>query len=190
MSRQIPKYFPFKPSDIQVLAPMKKSAVGTYELNVSLQEALNPGREGLDCGATLFKKGDRVMQTRNNYNKGVFNGDVGTIINVDTDEGELTVDFQGAQVIYQTVELNELVLAYACTVHKSQGSEYPVVVMPVMTAHYIMLKKNLLYTGFTRAKKLLILIGQKKALYMGVKTEDTETRNTRLTARIRSSFEG
>ena len=126
------------------------------------------------------------MQIRNNYDKEVFNGDIGTITRVDLEERELTVDFDGRDVVYDVTELDELVLSYATTIHKSQGSEYPIVVMPVTMSHFVMLQRNLLYTGVTRAKKILVLIGEKRAVSYAIKNETTTARNTKLAERIQN----
>ncbi|MBQ4364409.1 MAG: ATP-dependent RecD-like DNA helicase, partial [Oscillospiraceae bacterium] len=161
---RLPKFYGLSPTDIQVLTPMQRGDVGAQNLNTLLQEKINPGNIGLKRGGTLYKPNDKVMQIRNNYDKEVFNGDIGVVAQVDTEERTLIVIFDGRPVGYEIDELDELVLAYAVTVHKSQGSEYPVVVMPVFTSHYVMLQQNLLYTGVTRAKKGLVLVGQKKAI--------------------------
>ncbi len=142
--------------DIQVLTPMQRGAVGAANLNQVLQAALNADAAGLRRGGTDYRLHDKVMQIRNNYDKEVFNGDIGTVCRVNTEDRELTVSFDGREVLYDVTELDELVLAYAATVHKSQGSEYPIVVMPVLMTHYVMLQRNLVYTGVTRAKKLMV----------------------------------
>jgi len=131
---------------------------------------------------------DKVMQQRNNYDKEVFNGDIGIIVNVDTEENELTVDFDGRHITYDVTELDELTLAYATTIHKAQGSEYPIVVMPFTMSHYVMLQRNLLYTGVTRAKKILVLIGEKKAIAYATRNETTTSRNTKLAERIANGW--
>ena len=128
---------------------------------------------------------DKVMQIRNDYDKEVYNGDIGFISSVDMEERELTVNFEGREVKYDVTELDELVLAYACTIHKSQGSEYPIVVMPFMMTHYIMLQRNLLYTGVTRAKKILVLVGEKKAVSLAIRNNKAVERNTRLCERLK-----
>ena len=174
-----------KPEDIQVLTPMKRGAVGSVNLNQRLQAALNPEGLSLKRAGIDYRVDDKVMQIRNNYEKSVFNGDIGFISAVNVDDGELIVNFDGRKVIYDITELDELVLAYAITIHKSQGSEFPYVVMPLMMSHYIMLQRNLLYTGVTRAKKGLILVGEKKAVFIAVKNNKIETRNTRLIERLR-----
>ena len=173
-----------KAEDIQVLAPMRKGAVGTMILNQRLQETLNPQNQGLKRGATEFRKGDKVMQIRNNYEKAVFNGDIGFISSMNEEGSALTVLFEDRSVLYDSSELDELVLAYAITIHKSQGSEFPYVVMPLMKSHYVMLQRNLLYTGVTRAKKGLIIVGDSKAIFIAVKNNKIVERNTRLTERL------
>ena len=155
--------------DIQVLTPMQRGAVGAANLNQVLQAALNADAAGLRRGGTDYRLHDKVMQIRNNYDKEVFNGDIGTVCRVNTEDRELTVSFDGREVLYDVTELDELVLAYAATVHKSQGSEYPIVVMPVLMTHYVMLQRNLVYTGVTRAKKLMVMIGSTKALALAVR---------------------
>ena len=136
-------------------------------------------------GGTEYRLHDKVMQLKNNYDKGVFNGDIGIISAVDTEERELTVDFDIGQVVYDITELDELTLAYATTIHKAQGSEYPVVVMPILMTHFVMLQRNLIYTGITRAKKLLVLIGSRKALSYAIRNNNVLSRNTRLAERLR-----
>ena len=130
------------------------------------------------------------MQIRNDYDKEVFNGDIGTVSNVDMEERELTVNFDGREVAYDVSELDELSLAYATTIHKAQGSEYPIVVMPFTMSHFVMLQRNLLYTGVTRAKKILVLIGEKKAVWYAIKNETTSDRNTKLAERLRETEKG
>lgn len=186
IKNRLPKYYGLDATDIQVLTPMQRGDVGAQNLNALLQENINPGNSGLKRGGTLYKVNDKVMQIRNNYDKEVFNGDIGVVANVDTEERTLTVIFDGRPVGYEIDELDELVLAYAVTVHKSQGSEYPVVVMPVFTSHYVMLQRNLLYTGVTRAKKGLVLVGQKKAVGMAVRNMTVNKRNTMLDVRLKA----
>ena len=169
---------------MQVLVPMKNGACGTQSLNVLLQNALNPDGAFVQSGQYKYRKGDKVMQIKNNYDKNVFNGDVGTVVDVNADERILSVVFDKEVVSYEGGDINELVLSYACTIHKSQGSEYPVVVMPLMMSHYIMLQRNLVYTGITRAKKICILIGDTKALRMAVHNQVVTERNTRLKERL------
>lgn len=172
--------------DIQVLAPMQRGIVGAANLNQVLQEAMNPAGPSLRRGGTCYRVRDKVMQIRNDYDKEVFNGDIGNIVKVDLEERELTVNFDGREVAYDVTELDELVLAYATTIHKAQGSEYPIVVMPFSMSHFVMLQRNLLYTGVTRAKKILVLIGEKKAVFYAIKNEKTTQRNTRLAQRLRN----
>jgi exodeoxyribonuclease V alpha subunit len=172
--------------DIQVLAPMHKGEVGTLNLNGLLQERLNPRGTELRRGTTAFRVGDRVLQMRNNYEKEVFNGDLGWIRRIDEEEGEVVVEFEGRPVRYAYEEMDELLLAYAISVHKSQGSEYPAVIMPVVTQHYVLLQRNLLYTALTRARKLAVLIGGKRALGLALKNVDSGRRFTRLEERLRA----
>ncbi len=186
---KLPRYYGVPGTEIQVLTPMQRGAAGASSLNALLQEAVNPGGEGLRRGGVLYRARDRVMQIRNNYEKEVFNGDVGTVTAVDIEERTLTADFDGRSVSYDVSELDELVLAYAATIHKSQGSEYPVVVMPLLMSHYVMLQRNLVYTGVTRAKKALVLVGTKKALSLAVRTVTVTGRNTLLAQRLRKTDE-
>ncbi|MBL3673964.1 ATP-dependent RecD-like DNA helicase [Paracoccus sp. KCTC 42845] len=171
VSRRIPRRFGFDPiKDIQVLCPMNRGGVGARSLNIELQKALNPaGDKKIERFGWTFAPGDKVMQIENDYDKEVYNGDIGTIEDVDADEGEVAVDFDGRTVVFAFGELDTLVPAYAATIHKSQGSEYPAVVIPVMTQHYTMLQRNLLYTGVTRGRKLVVLVGQKRAVTIAVK---------------------
>lgn len=174
-----------KPEDIQILTPMRRGAVGSMNLNLRLQAAVNPEGAALKRAGVEYRVRDRVMQIRNNYEKSVFNGDIGIISFVNSEGSELAVNFDGRNVIYDISELDELVLAYATTIHKSQGSEFPYVVMPLMMSHYMMLQRNLLYTGVTRAKKGLFLIGEKQAIYIAVNNNKIEARNTRLADRLK-----
>ena len=181
---RIPNSFGFKCEDIQVLAPMRRGVVGTETLNEKLQERLNKEIKGLKFINTVFKKGDKVMQIKNDYDKGVFNGDVGTVSWVDPDEREMGVLFGDVMIQYKGQEMEDIVLSYATTIHKSQGSEYPVVIVPVMSSHSIMLQRNLIYTAITRAKKLCIMIGEKKALAYAVRNYTIAKRNTNLKSRL------
>lgn len=185
---RLPKHYKMKPTDIQVLTPMQRGVVGASSLNAALQDALNPGNECLRRSGIAFRKSDKVMQIRNNYDKEVFNGDIGIITDINMEDRELTVDFDGRAVPYDVTELDELVLAYAITIHKAQGSEYNTVVMPILMTHYVMLQRNLIYTGITRAKKLLIMIGSKKALYYAVNHITVTKRNTKLCERLSASL--
>lgn len=177
-----------KPEDIQVLIPMRRGSVGSANLNIRLQAAFNPEGLALKRAGIEYRVNDRVMQIRNNYEKSVFNGDIGVIFSVNAEDNELSVNFDERLVIYDISELDELVLAYATTIHKSQGSEFPYVVMPIMISHYMMLQRNLLYTGVTRAKKGLFLVGEKKAIYIAVKNNKIEARNTKLSERLRKEI--
>ena len=181
---KLPKYYRIPSGEIQVLTPMQRGVVGASNLNQLLQESINPGQDGLRRGGYLFRARDKVMQIRNNYEKEVFNGDIGTVDRVDLEDHTLTVRFDDRLVEYDATELDELVLAYATTIHKAQGSEYPVVVMPVLMTHYVMLQRNLLYTGITRAKKGLVLVGTKKAIAHAVRTVTVTRRNTKLSDRL------
>ena len=181
----LPRYYHVDPlQDIQVLTPMQRGECGAVNLNQVLQEAMNPSKIFLRRGGTQYRLKDKVMQIRNDYDKEVFNGDIGTITKVDMEERELTVLFDEREIIYDVTELDELTLAYAVTIHKSQGSEYPIVVMPFTMSHFVMLQRNLLYTGVTRAKKILVLVGEKKAVYYAIKNETTTGRNTMLARRL------
>lgn len=184
VKNRLARYYRTPAREIQVLTPMQRGAVGAVNLNQALQEAINPGNMGLRRGGYLFKPQDKVMQIRNNYDKEVFNGDIGVIESVNQEEGSLMADFDGRLVTYEVSELDELVLAYAATIHKSQGSEYPIVVMPVLMNHYIMLQRNLIYTGVTRAKKILVIVGTKKALAYAVHNVTVHRRNTLLKERL------
>src|SRR5512135_588467 len=168
---RIPKRFGLDPiRDIQVLCPMNRGGVGARSLNIELQAVLNPaGDRKVERFGWTFAPCDKVMQVENDYEKEVYNGDIGMIDNVDPDSGELVVSFDGRPVTYGFGELDMLVPAYAATIHKSQGSEYPAVIIPVLTQHYAMLQRNLLYTGVTRGKKLVVLVGQKKAIAIAVR---------------------
>jgi exodeoxyribonuclease V alpha subunit len=177
--------------DIQVLTPMHKGEVGTSALNQLLQERLNPKRgPEIKRGYATFRKGDRVLQLRNNYDKEVFNGDLGWVADIDPEEGALAVDFDGNLVAYDATELDDLTLAYAVSVHKSQGCEYPAIVVPVVTQHYVLLMRNLLYTALTRARRLAVFIGSEKALAIGIENTTSGQRNTHLRHRIHSIFSG
>ncbi|HBA47532.1 MAG TPA: ATP-dependent RecD-like DNA helicase, partial [Lachnospiraceae bacterium] len=169
---------------IQVLTPMQRGVVGATNLNLVLQEAVNPQGEGLRRSGFVFRAGDKVMQIKNNYDKEVFNGDIGIIDSVDLTERTLAVNFDNRKIVYDSTELDELVHAYATTIHKAQGSEYPIVVMPVLMNHYVMLQRNLVYTGITRAKKILVMVGTKKALAYAVRNVTVTRRNTMLTERL------
>ena len=182
VANRIPRRFCFDPiKDIQVLCPMNRGGVGARSLNIELQAALNPaGAKKVERFGWIFAPGDKVMQIANDYEKDIYNGDIGMIEDVDVDEEELAVDFEGRMVAFAFGELDTLVPAYAATIHKSQGSEYPAVVIPVMTQHYAMLQRNLIYTGITRGKKLVVLLGQKKAVAIAVKNVSGRQRWSKL----------
>jgi len=178
---RIPERFGFDAMrEVQVLTPMHRGLTGAQNLNAELQAALNPGGVEIRHGDHLFRVGDKVMQTRNDYDKEVFNGDMGEITAYDADAGLVAIAFDEREVIYERKELDALALGYAITVHKSQGSEYPAVVLPITTQHAIMLQRNLIYTAITRARKLLILIGTEKAISMAVQNMKPDQRYTRL----------
>jgi len=186
VARRLPAKFGFdRFADIQVLTPMYKGDAGATRLNAMLQQALNPG--GKRMGDLRFREGDKVMQLRNNYDKMVFNGDIGRVVECDVEEGKLVVDF-GLRVEYDRSELDEITLAYAVTVHKSQGSEFPCIVMPVLTQHYIMLFRKLLYTAVTRAKKLVVLVGSRRAVGIAVRNVRTDRRYSALSRRLREAI--
>jgi exodeoxyribonuclease V alpha subunit len=177
VSKKIPARFGYDPKkDIQVLVPMRKGPCGIDVLNRELQAILTPTQSH----AHYYRIGDKVMQLRNNYTKEVFNGDIGIVTSIDTVEGNLCITFDDKEVVYNFSELDELVLAYAVSIHKYQGSECPCIVMPVHTAHFKLLTKNLIYTGVTRGKKLVVVVGTKKALAIAVKNEDVQLRYTGL----------
>lgn len=183
--KRIPQKFGLdSPDDVQVLSPMHKGIIGVGNLNHELQALLNPDGKHIAKGARRFRVNDRVMQVKNNYEKEVYNGDVGRIVGVDEEEGVITVRYEGRLVNYTYSELDELVLAYAISVHKSQGSEYPAVIIPVVPQHYVMLQRNLLYTGITRGKRLVVLVGSKKAVYMAIKNDRVQLRYSNLQKRM------
>lgn len=188
VKERLPRAYRESPDRIQVLTPMQRGVVGAANLNLLLQQALNPSGPSLGRGGYTYRQGDRVMQLRNNYAKEVFNGDLGYIREVDTEDRMLTVDFDGKKVEYDVTELDELTLAYATTIHKAQGSEYPIVVMPVLMTHFVMLQRNLIYTGITRAKKICVLIGATKALAYAVRNVSVLKRNTSLRERLNPSL--
>jgi exodeoxyribonuclease V alpha subunit len=187
MRNRIPRRFGLDPlDDIQVLTPMHKGVVGATNLNRRLQETLNPGEGGVARADRVFRVNDKVMQIRNNYDKDVFNGDIGRITAISTEEKVLTVLIDGREVVYDFSELDEIVHAYAVSVHKSQGSEYPAVIFPVLTQHYILLQRNLIYTAVTRARRLAVIVGTRKALAIGVKNMRTDRRYTLLRERLQA----
>ncbi len=181
---RIPSRFGYDTKDIQVLTPMNRGVIGTSNLNYELQSHLNPNELFMTYGSRVFKLGDKVMQISNNYEKDVFNGDIGWVSKIDKEGYQIEIDHDGRKVVYERSELDEITLAYAVSVHKSQGSEYPVVIIPVMTQHYILLQRNLIYTAITRAKKLAVLIGTKKALAIAIRNNKVERRYARLRQRL------
>ena len=182
VSSRIPRRFGFDPArDVQVLCPMNRGVLGARNLNHELQKVLNPNPPAaVERFGWRFSPGDRVMETQNDYERDVFNGDLGTVARIDDEEGAIVVDFDGREVSYPFAELDTLLPAFATTIHKSQGSEYPAVVIPVVTQHYAMLVRNLLYTGVTRGKNLVVLIAQKKALAISLRSRQTKRRWTKL----------
>ena len=189
VQHKLSRYYRTPSSQIQVLTPMQKGVVGATNLNLALQEALNPQGDGLRRSGFIFRRDDKVMQIRNNYDKEVFNGDIGIIESVDLQNRTLKVNFDQHVVEYESSELDELVHAYATTIHKAQGSEYPIVVMPVLMNHYVMLQRNLIYTGITRAKKILVMVGTRKALACAVRNVTVHRRNTLLKERLQQSMD-
>ena len=182
---RIPTKFGFDPvDDIQILTPMHRGTVGAGNLNMELQKLLNPVEDGVIRGNRNFRVNDKVMQIKNNYDKEVFNGDIGRVKRIDQENQEVVISFDGRDIPYDYTDLDEIVLAYAVSVHKSQGSEYPAVVIPILTQHYILLQRNLIYTGVTRGRKLVIIVGTKKALTIGVKNDKTQKRYTYLRQRL------
>ena len=186
VTERIPRRFGLDPvDDIQVLTPMNRGGLGARSLNVELQERLNPnGQPRITRFGWTYAPGDKVIQTVNNYDKEVFNGDIGRITQIDEDEGLILAAYDGRQVEYEAGELDEVSLAYATTVHKSQGSEYPAVVIPLSNQHYTLLERNLLYTAVTRGRRLVVLIAENKALGMAVKRTGSVQRLTRLRQRL------
>jgi exodeoxyribonuclease V alpha subunit len=188
---RIPERYRMDPvRDVQVLTPMHKGEAGTISLNAMLQQALNPlSGSAVKNGRTLFKPGDKVLMLRNNYDKEVFNGDLGRVLETDPSEGSLLVDFDGNAVVMDPPDLDDLSLAYAISVHKSQGSEYPAVVLPVLTQHYVLLQRNLLYTALTRARKLAVIVGGVKALRIGLANVTAGARRTGLARKLAAMIE-
>ena len=189
VSNRIPRRFGLTPGEIQVLSPMHRGEVGVGNLNLLLQNALNPPADDKPqrtVGGRVFRLGDRVIQMRNNYSKEVYNGDLGTICALDLEEQTVTVDFEGRPVVYDFLEMDEMVHAYAISVHKAQGSEFPAVVVPVLTQHYMMLQRNLLYTAVTRAKRLVVLVGTPRAIAIAVRNDRVAQRYSGLVERLRA----
>lgn len=188
---EIPEKFGFDPvKDIQVLTPMHKGDVGASSLNRELQTALNPQQEYIISNARKYSVNDKVMQIKNNYDKDVFNGDAGKISEINKATGEVTVDYDGRFITYEFSELDELVLSYAITIHKSQGNEYPAVVIPISTQHFIMLQRNLIYTAITRGKKLVVVVGSKNAMKIAIENNKISQRYTKLSERLKTMASG
>ncbi|OPY89222.1 MAG: ATP-dependent RecD-like DNA helicase [Syntrophus sp. PtaU1.Bin208] len=186
VTERIPQRFGLDPlEDIQVLTPMHRGLVGAANLNSVLQKALNPGEEGLQRGGRFYRVGDKVMQISNNYDREVYNGDIGRIVRLDSELQEATLTFDGREVVYDYADLEEIVPSYAVSVHKSQGAEYPAVVLPLLMQHYLLLQRNLLYTAVTRGKKLVVIVGTKKALAIAVRNDKTRQRFSLLSQRLR-----
>ncbi len=185
ITRRIPQRFKLNPiTDLQLLTPMRRFQLGADNLNLLLQEKLNPSNQGLTRFGQTFREGDKVMQLRNNYDKEVFNGDIGIVNSVNLEDEKLTVNFDGEFVEYDITELDELSLAYASTIHKSQGCEHPAVVIVLATQHFKLLQRNLVYTAITRGKKLVCIIGSRKAMYIAIKNNETLLRRTGLKKRL------
>ena len=186
--RKIPERFNFDPLDeIQVLTPMHKGLAGTLNLNHVLQKRLNPNKIMIETMGNTFKLGDKIMHLKNNYQKEVFNGDIGTIYDIDKKAQMLSVNYYGRIVDYDFSEMDEISLAYAISVHKSQGSEYPAVIIPIMMQHFVLLQRNLLYTAITRGRKLVVIIGSKKALLTALENDSPQRRLSRLADRLVAS---
>jgi exodeoxyribonuclease V alpha subunit len=185
---RIPRKWKLDPRrDIQVLCPMNRGSLGTVQMNRILQDSLNPKRNGdpvVEKFGWEFRVRDKVIQTRNNYDKEVFNGDIGEVLKIDDFEREVVIGFDGRDVVYDFNELDEVSLAYAITIHKSQGSEFPVIVMPLAMQHFLLLQRNLVYTGITRGRRLVVLVGQKKALQTAVRNASAVRRFTALEKRL------
>ena len=184
---RLPKAYGVKPQDIQVLTPMKKNNVGVINLNTELQKCLNPPsptKKDLKHGTLVYREGDKVIQNENDYDKGVFNGESGTIVSIIPEMKTVSIDFDGKIVNYDFNEMDEVILAYAMTIHKSQGSEYPIVVIPITDANKIMMQRNLIYTAITRAKHVCVLIGSKRMMRLGIARVPVERRKTTLKERL------
>lgn len=185
VEERIPQEFKFDPvDDIQVLTPMHKGIVGAENLNRALQQTLNPREEGVTRGDRTYRVNDKVMQIRNNYDKDIYNGDIGRITEIDSVRREILVNFDSREVSYDFSDLDEIIMAYAVSVHKSQGSEYPAVVIPILTQHYMLLQRNLIYTAVTRGRDLVVMVGTSKALAIAVKNDKTQKRFTYLRHRL------
>src|SRR6185295_6198470 len=185
VAERIPASFGLDPSEIQVLSPMNRGPLGTESLNAQLRARLNPTGPSLARGGRELRVGDKVMQIRNNYDLEVWNGDLGRVASVDEEEFRAVVSFEGRSVDYDAATLDELQLAYACTIHKAQGSEYPCVIVPLHSQHHLLLQRNLLYTALTRARRLAVLVGEPRALAAAVDNRRGEPRFSRLAERLR-----
>lgn len=186
-SDKIPRKFGYHPSrQIQVITPMHRGIIGSAHLNVMLQKHLNHSTDELVRGGRVLKTGDKVMQIRNNYDKDVYNGDIGSIASINSEDQEVTIEYDGRIIAYDFTELDEVMLAYAVSVHKSQGSEYPAVVMPLLTQHYLLLQRNLLYTAITRGRHLVVIVGTKKALAIAIRNNKPLKRHTMLRQRLQA----
>jgi exodeoxyribonuclease V alpha subunit len=191
VSESLPKRFGYHPlADVQVLSPMNQGPLGTVALNQALQARLNPRAEGVPHRDRKLKVGDKVMQIRNNYDKNVFNGDIGYVEQASAEDRTVTVDFDGAKAAYQGEELDQLTLAYAVSVHKSQGSEFRAVVLILGRVHWVMLQRNLIYTGITRAREQLVLVAQEDAVRRAVDNNPSVLRHTRLAEALREELAG
>lgn len=185
VKERIPQRFGFDSvDDIQVLTPLHKGVTGVINLNVRLQNELNSDGNGVTQGSKVYRVKDKVMQIKNNYDKDVFNGDIGRIVKISTEDQEVIICFDGRNIAYDFSSLDEIILAYAVSVHKSQGSEYPVVIIPILTQHYILLQRNLIYTAVTRGRKLVVMVGTAKAMAIGIKNNKTQKRHTYLKHRL------
>jgi len=191
VAERIPRRFRLDPvSQVQVLSPMNKGAAGVANLNQELQQALNPEGREVSRGGRVFRSGDKVMQLRNNYHKEVFNGDIGRVVSLDSETQEVKIRFDDGDAVYEQSELDELAPAYCVSIHKSQGSDFPAVVLPLLTQHYVMLQRNLIYTAITRGKQLVVLVGSPKALSIAVRNPGSHRRHTLLGERLRAEVAG
>jgi exodeoxyribonuclease V alpha subunit len=182
----VPRHYPriHPVNDVQVLAPMHKGVAGVSNFNAQLQGALNPHRKGVRSPAGEFRPGDKIIQLRNNYDKNLFNGDIGAVVSVDPEAGTLAADFDGERQTFERGDFGDLALAYAISIHKSQGSEYPVVIIPLIKAHFMMLQRNLLYTAITRGRKKVFIVGDPAAYAMAVRNSESKQRITHLRQKI------